>query len=85
MTIIDFYKKLSKILTDTREEFLSRPEGESKLSKLLEDAETHGLKVEINPDILDPVYLMRLDDENSYRSEDVDYDDFSYNPGESSY
>ena len=47
MTIIDFYKKLSKILTDTREEFLSRAEGESKLEKLLEESETHGLQIKI--------------------------------------
>ena len=75
MTIIDFYKKLSKILTDTREEFLSRAEGESKLEKLLEEAETHGLQIKINPQILDPINLMRLDDENSFRAEDDDYDD----------
>jgi hypothetical protein len=75
MTIIDFYKKLSRILTDTREEFLSQNEGKKKLQKLLEEAENNNLQVKINPDILDPVNLMRLDDENSFRPEDTDYDD----------
>ena len=85
MTIIDFYKKLSKILTDTREEFLSRAEGESKLEKLLEESETHGLQIKINPQILDPINLMRLDDENSFRPEDDDYYDDEYSYGDSSF
>jgi hypothetical protein len=36
MTIVDFYKELSKILTDTRTSFLSRDAAEGKLESLLE-------------------------------------------------
>jgi hypothetical protein len=80
MTIVDFYKKLSRILTDTREEFLSRTEGQKRLEKLLEEAENNGLQVKVSENILDPINLMRLDDEKSFRSEDEDYydDEFSY-------
>ena len=74
MTILDFYKKLSVILTDTREEFITHSQAQKKLEKLLEEAENYRLQVKINPDILDPVNLMRLDDENSFRPEE-DYDD----------
>ena len=85
MTIIDFYKKLSKILTDAREEFLSQTEAEEKLEKLLSEAKENKLNVDINPSILDPINLMRLDDENSYNpssDDDFSYDDEGY---ESSY
>ena len=75
MTIIDFYKKLSKILTDAREEFLSHKEAEDKLEILMNQAKENKLNVDINPSILDPINLMRLDDENSFKSSD---DDFSY-------
>jgi hypothetical protein len=83
MTIIDFYKKLSKILTDTREEFLSQDEGKTRLEELLEKANQNNLDVQIDPNILNPINLMRLDDEKSFRSDDEDYDSsFTY---ESSY
>ena len=82
MTIVDFYKKLSKILTDTREEFLSRSEAQRKLESLLEEAQKHDLKVKISGEILDPVFLMRLDDENSFRSEEEDYSDIDYSYGD---
>jgi hypothetical protein len=76
MTIIEFYKKLSKILTDAREEFLSQKEAEDKLQILMNEAKESNLNIDINPSILDPVNLMRLDDENSFRPSDDD--DFSY-------
>jgi|LakMenE01Jun11ns_1017448.scaffolds.fasta_scaffold9424425_2 hypothetical protein len=80
MTIIDFYKKLSKILTDTREHFISQDDGERKLENLLDEANKHGLDVKVSKEILDPINLMRLDDENSYKpEEDGDYaSDFSF-------
>jgi len=86
MTIIDFYKQLSKILTDTREHFLSQSDGERKLEKLLEEASKNGLEVNIDKQILDPIFLMRLDDENSFKpEEDDDYgSDFSYGSGSDS-
>jgi len=82
MTIIDFYKQLSKLLTDTRENFLTKSQAEKKLEELLEEAKKNKLDVNIDPKILDQVNLMRLDDENSYRPEsDYDFtsdDDSSY-------
>jgi len=74
MTIIDFYKQLSTLLTDTREKFLSQSQAEKKLEKLIEQAQASKLNVSISKDILDPVRLMRLDDEKSFREEDDDYD-----------
>jgi hypothetical protein len=83
MTIIDFYKKLSKILTDTREEFLSRSDAQRKLDWLMDEAQKNDLKVKISNEILDPVFLMRLDDENSFRSpEEDDYSDVDYSYGD---
>jgi hypothetical protein len=73
MTIIDFYKSLSKLLTDTRENFLTKSQAEKKLEELLEDAIKNKLDVKIDPNILDSTNLMRLDDEKSFRSEDDDY------------
>jgi len=81
MTIIDFYKQLSKLLTDTREDFITKSQAEKKLEELLQDATKNKLDVKIDPNILDTTNLMRLDDEKSFRSEDDDYgfdSDFSY-------
>lgn len=86
MTITEFYKSLSVILTDTREEFLSYSQGKKKLNELLEKAESAGLQVKISENILDPVNLMRLDDENSFRSEDGnDWDSGDWSYGNSSF
>ena len=88
MTIIDFYKKLSNLLTDTRENFLTKSQAEKRLEELLEDAIKNKLDVKINPNILDSTNLMRLDDEKSFAQEDDDLysdDDFSYGDGSSSY
>ncbi len=73
MTIIDFYKSLSKLLTDTRENFITKSQAEKRLEELLEDAIKNKLDVKIDPNILDSTNLMRLDDEKSFRSEDEDY------------
>lgn len=78
MTIIDFYKELSRLLTDAREEFISRREAESKLDDLLDRAEESNLQVHISKEILDPVYLMRLDDERSFSSDEDYQSDSSY-------
>jgi hypothetical protein len=86
MTIIDFYKQLSKLLTDARENFLTKSLAEKKLEELLEDAKKNKLDIEIDPNILDSTNLMRLDDEKSFRPEDDDYgydSDFSYGDGSS--
>ncbi len=84
MTILDFYKELSRILTDTREEFLSTKEAQKRLDSLLETASSHKLDVKIDPKILDPINLMRLDDERSFKSDEDD--DYSFEAdGEFSY
>jgi hypothetical protein len=86
MTIIDFYKKLSNLLTDTRENFLTKSQADKRLEELLEDAIKNKLDVKINPNILDSTNLMRLDDEKSFAQEDDDLysdDDFSYGDGSS--
>jgi len=86
MTIINFYKQLSKLLTDTREDFITKSQAEKKLEELLEDAKKNKLDVQIDPNILDSTNLMRLDDEKSFRPEDDDYgfdSDFSYGDGSS--
>jgi hypothetical protein len=77
MTIIDFYKKLSTLLTDTREKFLSQEQAETKLDLLLEEANKNGLDVQVSKNVLDPIFLMRLDDERSFRQEDDDYYDYN--------
>jgi hypothetical protein len=71
--VIDFYKSLSKLLTDTRENFITKSQAEKRLEELLEDAIKNKLDVKIDPNILDSTNLMRLDDEKSFRSEDDDY------------
>jgi hypothetical protein len=86
MTIIDFYKKLSNLLTDTRENFLTKSQAEKRLEELLEDAKKNKLDIKIDPNILDSTNLMRLDDEKSFRPGDDDYgfdSDFSYGDGSS--
>lgn len=85
MTIIDFYKELSKILTDRRENFISLIQAQEKLDTLLLKAQEFQLQVEIYPNILDMSNLMKLDDERSYEdshwtndsSYGEDYGDFT--------
>lgn len=72
MTIIEFYKKLSKLLTDARENFLSSEDAKSKLETLLIEAEKSNLSVSVSPDILNTINLMRLDDEKSFLDENDD-------------
>lgn len=80
MTIIEFYKELSRLLTDTRENFISQNQAKKKLEDLLDRAQKSKLDVKISEEILDPVYLMRLDDEKSFTTDD---EDFSYDEGSS--
>ena len=74
MTIIDFYKQLSKLLTDTRENFITKSQADKRLEELLEEAKKNKLDVNIDPNILDSTNLMRLDDEKSFtESSDDEY------------
>jgi len=77
MTIIDFYKDLSKLLTDRRQNFITKSQAEKKLEDLLELANKNKLDIKVNLNILDPFNLMRLDDEKSFK-EDDDYDDSDF-------
>jgi hypothetical protein len=76
MTIIDFYKELSRILERTRERLLSREEAEEKLNNLLQKAEEYDLHIKISQNILDESTLIKLDDERSFT--EPDYGDDSY-------
>lgn len=79
MTVIDFYKQLSSLLTDAREKFLSKEETRGKLDTLLEKAKESNLDVKVSPNILDENSLMKLDDERSFTEpeweSDSSYDD----------
>jgi hypothetical protein len=78
MTIIEFYRELSRLLTDTRENFISQNQAKQKLNDLMDKAKQFKLEVHISEEILDPVVLMRLDDEKSFISDDdIDH---SYDP-----
>ena len=66
MNIIEFYKQLSRILTDCRERFITKDEAKVKLEELVKQAKKSKLEVEISDDILDEHILMKLDDENSF-------------------
>ena len=73
MNIIDFYKTLSSILCDRREEFLSSEDARMKLDELLSLAEESNLNVNVSLNILEMSNLIRLDDERPYDS--IKYDD----------
>jgi len=66
MTVIDFYKQLSSLLTDAREKFLSKEEAQKKLDTILEKAKESNLDIKVSPNILDEEFLMKLDDERSF-------------------
>lgn len=87
MTVIDFYKQLSKLLTDARERFLSKEEAQKKLETLLEKAQESNLDVKVSPNILDETFLMKLDDERSFTEPDWESDSSydSSNDSETSY
>jgi formyltetrahydrofolate hydrolase len=77
MTIVEFYKKLSSLLTKKRENLISMSEAKQELRDLLSKAEKNEIQVEISNDILNQKNLMRLDDENSFKTDyesDDDYD-----------
>jgi hypothetical protein len=78
MNIVEFYKRLSKILEMCREKTITHSDAEFRLKTLLEEAEKAKLDVKIDDKILTLDNLINYDDENSYE----DYEDSSY---ESSY
>ena len=74
MTIVDFYKRLSRILEDCRERFKDKAESKELLEKLLQEAKESKLSVNIDPKILDDDTLMKLDDERSFTEPDYESD-----------
>lgn len=76
MNIVDFYKKLSKLLEDYREERITYSTALRNLKELLENAKNSKLDVNISENILDMENLTNYDDERSYES--VSYDESSY-------
>lgn len=86
MNIVEFYKKLSKILEMAREKSISHSEAEYQLKELLSKAEEGSLDVNISEDILKMDNLVKYDDEMSYE-EPYSYDSESENTNdeESSY
>ena len=85
MTIVDFYKELSKVLTRRREYLLTKDEAKKKILSLLEKAEESNLEIKIDIDhILDDSNILLLDDERSFEYRDED-DSSSYEDYDSSY
>lgn len=80
MNIVDFYKKVSKLLEDYREERISYKIALSELRNLLQKAKDHKIDVNISESILEMNNLSNYDDERSYESTSSydDYDDESY-------
>ncbi len=77
MTIVDFYKSLSTILCDCREDRLTHDRAKSKLSELLQEAKDNNISINIDMNILDRSNLEKLDDERSYV--ETSYYESSYN------
>lgn len=86
MNIVEFYKKLSRILEMCREKTISFSDAHFRLNELLKEAEKSNLDVNISPSILDLDNLTNYDDENSYEEYESSYneDDSSYNEDEDS-
>jgi hypothetical protein len=63
MTTIQFYKKVSKLITDTRDQFLTLEEAEEKLDSLMELAKIHNIGVHFDKSILQWENLYKFDDE----------------------
>jgi hypothetical protein len=85
MTIVDFYKELSRVLTRKREYLLTKDEAKKKILSLLEKAEESNLEIKIDIDyILDDSNILLLDDERSFEYRDED-DSSSYEDYDSSY
>lgn len=81
MTIIEFYKKLSSLLTDARENFISHNQAKKRLQQLIDAAHDNDLDVNVSSEILDPIFLMRLDDERSFTERDDEDEDYENDYG----
>jgi hypothetical protein len=82
MNIVEFYKRLSRILEMRREGTIGHASAEFELKELLHEAEKSNLKVNVSNSILDMSNLVKYDDENSF-TEDYSSYNSSYDPEES--
>jgi hypothetical protein len=78
MNIVEFYKRLSRILEMRRENTIGHASAEFELKELIREAEASKLKVNISENILDISNLTKYDDENSYEDYSEDYYQNSY-------
>ncbi len=86
MNIVDFYKKLSRILEMCREKTISHSDAQFQLTQLLEEAARANLNIEISDKILNIDNLINYDDEMSYEEQSYDYSSYeSDESDESSY
>lgn len=86
MNIVDFYKKLSRILEMCREKTISHSDAQFQLTQLLEEAAKANLNIEISDKILNIDNLINYDDEMSYEEQSYDYSSYeSDESDESSY
>lgn len=67
ITIVEFYKELSVILTESRKSKNMKKE----FDELMESAKFSNLDVSIDPSILSVESLRKYDDENSYVEEET--------------
>lgn len=84
MNIVDFYKRLSRILEMHREKTITHSDAQFQLAQLLEEAAKANLDVEISDKILNMDNLLNYDDEMSYEEDSSSYES-SYEDEESSY
>lgn len=82
MNIVEFYKKLSRILELCREKTITHGDAQFQLSQLLEEAEKSNLDVNVSYSILNMDTLLNYDDEMSYESTDDDSYESSYDPSD---
>ena len=84
MNIVDFYKKLSRILEMCREKSISHSDAQFQLSQLLAEAAKSNLDVDVSDKILNIDNLLNYDDEMSYEEQSYDSYESSYEDGEES-
>jgi len=76
MTLIDFYKNLSSILTELSERRITKPEAEDRINELLSKSEDFDLDISIDIDSIIDEIPHNLDDEKPFGYYDLDYDSY---------
>lgn len=83
MNIVEFYKQLSKLLEDYREERTTYSKALLTLRDLLKEAQDSELDLNVSEDILNMNNLTIYDEERSYDS--TSYEESSYEDDEENY